>query len=257
MKVEKLEQNKSGMTLLLEDVDVSYANALRRAAIADVPTLAIEEVEFLENTSSFYDEIIAHRLGLIPIKTDLKVFNYREQCSCRGKGCPSCTLKLTLSQEGPGRVYSDDLEPEDPKLAPVKGIPILKLGKGQKISLQAEAVLGNGKRHAKWQPAVAAYKYYPEIKITDECIVCEECINTCPRDTLKLSKGKVTVVDEKNCILCNSCVDVCEYNAIKVRGNDRKFIFRIESTGALRPEEIFKKSCEIIETKAKELHKLL
>lgn len=257
MRIKKLSQNDNELTLLLDDIDVSYANALRRAAIAEVPTLAIQEVEFYENTSSFYDEIIAHRLGLVPIKTDLKVFNYPEACSCRGKGCASCTLKLTLTKEGPGMVYSDDLKPEDPKMTPIKGIPLLKLGKGQKISLRAEAVLGKGKKHAKWQPAVAAYKYYPEIKVTKECILCEECVDACPRDVLRIAKGKVKVVDEKKCILCKSCVDVCEYNAIEVRGNPRKFIFKIESTGALSPEEIFKKSCEIIEAKAMELQKLL
>jgi DNA-directed RNA polymerase subunit D len=257
MRVKKLSHKNGEIVLLLEGLDVSYANALRRTAIAEVPTLAIEEVEFHGNTSSFYDEIIAHRLGLIPIKTDLKLFNYPESCACGGKGCPSCTLRLTLSKAGPGMVYSDDLKPEVPGMEPVKGIPILKLGKGQKISLQAVAVLGNGRRHAKWQPAIAGYKYYPEIEVSKDCILCEECVNVCPRNVLKVEKGKISVVDEKKCILCRACVDACEYGAIEVRGNPKKFIFRLETTGALPPEEIFNKACEIMESKARELHSLL
>ena len=257
MKVEKLSHKNGEIVLLLDGIDVGVANALRRTAIAEVPALAIEEVEFHENTSSFYDEIIAHRLGLVPIKTDLKVFNYPESCSCGGKGCPSCTLKLTLSKEGPGIVYSEDLKSEVPGMEPVKGVPILKLGRGQRITLQATAVLGNGKRHAKWQPAIAGYKYYPEIKITEDCILCEECVKVCPRDVLKVKKGGIDVVDEKECILCRACVDACEYGAIEVKGNPNKFIFRLETTGALPPEDIFNKACEIIENKAKELHGLL
>lgn len=257
MKVKKLSHKNGEIVLLLEDIDIGIANAIRRAAISEVPSLAIEYVEFHENTSSFYDEIIAHRLGLVPIKTDLKLFNYPESCPCGGKGCPSCTLRLTLSKEGPGMVYSDDLKPEVPGMETVKGIPILKLGKGQKITLQAIAVLGNSKRHAKWQPAIAGYKYYPEIKITDECVLCEECVKVCPRGVLKVKNDGIEVVDERECILCKACVDACEYGAIEVNGNPRKFIFRLETTGALPPEEIFNKACEVIETKAKELYDLL
>ncbi len=257
MKIKRLAKDDNSIAFILEDVDVSYANALRRAILVEVPTLAIEEVAFKENSSSFYDEIIAHRLGLVPIKTDLEILNFRDDCVCKSKGCPSCTLALTLSKEGPGIVYSEDLKSEDPKLKPKGGIPILKLGRGQKISLEATAVLGNGKAHAKWQPGVASYKYYPRIKITKECVVCEECTNNCPRDVLKLSKGKVMVKDDKECILCNACTDVCEYDAIKVRGNPTKFIFRVESSGALTPKEMLNTSCDILTAKTREMTGLL
>jgi DNA-directed RNA polymerase subunit D len=260
MKIEVLEEGDNFLQFILEGVDVSIANALRRTMISEVPTLAIEDVAIVENTSPLYDEIIAHRLGLIPIKTDLKLLNFRDKCTCKGKGCPSCTLKLHLKVKGKGdtiTVYSQDLVSEDPKLKPIEGIPIIKLGKDQKLTLEAEAILGKGKEHAKWQPAVVGYKYYPEIKISGKCDDCRECVDVCPINILKQNKGTIKVTDEKKCILCNSCVEVCEKGIISVKGNDKKFIFKIESTGALHPREIVEKACEILEEKTKELKTLL
>ncbi len=257
MKVEVLSKKEDSLVLVLSDADVSFANALRRAMLAEVPTLAIEEVTFIENTSPLYDEIIAHRLGLVPIKTDLKAFNLRSECKCEGKGCSSCTLKLTLSASGPCTVYSHDLVSEDSKLKPIEGIPIVKLGKGQKLTLEAEAILGTGKMHAKWQPAVVGYKYYPEIEISEKCDGCEACAAACPKNILSVVKKKARVSDETICTLCNACVEACDLDAIKVRGNERKLIFTIESSGALKPEEIFNKAGEIVQSKAEQLAELL
>jgi len=257
LKTEIITKDENLLTFILEDIDVSFANAVRRTIVSEVPALAIEDVTIIENTSSVYDEIIAHRLGLIPIKTDLEMFNFREECKCKGEGCSRCTLKLSLSKEGPCMVYSHDLKSEDLKLKPIKGIPIVKLGKGQKLTLEADAILGIGKAHAKWQPAVAAYKYYPIIEISDKCDLCGECIQACPRNILEISKRKLTVTNEKECILCNSCVEACDLGAINVRGNERKFIFKIETTGALKPKEIFDKSCDILTEKTKKLASLL
>lgn len=250
----------NSLTLVLKDIDPSTANAIRRTILADVPTLAIEDVRITENSSSLYDETIAHRLGLIPIKTDVKLFNFRSECKCKGKGCPSCTLTLTLDIECKKEfqtVYSQDIKSSDSKLKPVEGIPLVRLGKGQKITLSAEAVLGTAKEHAKWQPAVAGYKYYPIIKISSKCNNCKECVDACPVNILKSAKGKITVTDKAACTLCNSCAEVCEEDAITVAGDDTKFIFKIESQGAIPPKEIFEIACEILEGKAQELSKLL
>ncbi|MFQ5800535.1 MAG: DNA-directed RNA polymerase subunit D, partial [Candidatus Hydrothermarchaeales archaeon] len=151
MDVEIISRDGQSLSFVLGDVDVSVANALRRTMISSVPTLAIEGVHFYDNTSSLYDEIIAHRLGLIPIKTDLGLFNFRDACKCKD-GCPSCSLALSLKVEGPGAVYSHNLKSQDKKIKPIKDILLVKLGKNQRLEFEADAILGTAKEHAKWQP---------------------------------------------------------------------------------------------------------
>lgn len=257
MKVSVREKKGNSLTLIIDDSDPGFVNSLRRAIIAEVPSLAIEYVNMVENSSPVFDEIISHRLGLIPVPTDLSLYNFREECKCKGKGCPSCTLRFTLEKQGPGIVYSQDLKSEDSKIKVPKSIPISKLGKNQNIVLEAEAVLGRGRDHAKWQPAIAAYKYYPDIEIGPECSKCGECAEVCPTHVYSVEKGKLKIVDLEACILCNACVEACEAGDLKVRGREDKFVFKIESAGALEPKEIFNAACDILMNKAKELEALL
>jgi len=258
LDVRILEEEGRSVKLLLEKANPSYANALRRAMLSEVPTLAIEEVIIYENTSSLYDEILAHRLGLVPIRTDLKRFNFREECVCKGKGCANCTLTLTLEEEGPKVVYSHDLKSPDPELTPVEGIPLVKLGRGQRLRLEAEAVLGRGKEHAKWQPGVVGYKYYPVVEVDAErCTACGECVDACPRELLVLENGSVEVRDIESCSLCRACAQACEEEALSVRGDDTRFIFTIESNGSLPAKEIFREACREISKKAERMVSLL
>ncbi len=257
MKVKVKEKKGNSITLILDGSDPSFANTLRRAIITDVPSLAIEDVRILENTSPIYDEILAHRLGLIPIPTDLTLYNTRNECKCKGKGCPNCTVTFSVEKKGPGMVLSQDLKADDSKLKLPKGIPILKLGKNQNIALEAEAVLGTGKDHAKWQPALAAYRYYPTVEIGPECSNCKKCVDICPTNVFAMPKGKMKVVNLEACILCNACVEVCEGGDLKVNGQDDKFIFKVEGTGAIDPKTVFNTACDIIAGKSKELKALL
>jgi DNA-directed RNA polymerase subunit D len=82
-----LENDKKNgtVTFLLKKTTPAFANALRRVIIDYVPTMAIEDIEFSKNSSILYDEIIAHRLGLTPIKTDLKSYNLISDCKCKGE----------------------------------------------------------------------------------------------------------------------------------------------------------------------------
>lgn len=67
-------ERPSDMELVLEfnHVDVSFVNALRRILLAEIPTVAIETVYIMDNTSIIHDEVLAHRLGLIPIHVDAR-----------------------------------------------------------------------------------------------------------------------------------------------------------------------------------------
>ncbi|MFQ5815214.1 MAG: DNA-directed RNA polymerase subunit D [Candidatus Hydrothermarchaeaceae archaeon] len=257
MKVKMKAKKGNTLKLVLEDSNPSFVNTLRRAIMTEVPTLAIEDVRIIENTSPIYDEIIAHRLGLIPIPTDLGLYNIRHECKCKGKGCPSCTVGFALEKEGPAMVYSQDLKSDGAKIKLPRGIPLLKLGKNQNIVLEAVAILGRGKEHAKWQPAIASYKYYPMIKIGPECAKCKKCAEICPTHVYSIKRGKLKVVDLEGCILCNACVEACEAGDLKVSGRDDKFIFKIEGTGAIDPKKVFNTACDIISGKAKELEALL
>ncbi|MHA1604883.1 MAG: DNA-directed RNA polymerase subunit D [Candidatus Freyarchaeota archaeon] len=263
MNIRILSRDQNILKFMLEDVDVAFANALRRIILAEVPTMAIEEVIIIENTSPLFDEILAHRLGLIPLKTDLEHYILPEECSCEGAGCSQCQLTFTLEREAEEdgvTVYSGELKSQDPLVVPVSDkIPIVRLARGQRIVLEAYACLGKGKDHAKYQPVSScAYKYKPIVQLeVDKCEACGDCVEICPKGVLDLKNKSIMIKDVFNCSLCKSCEEECEFDAIHVDFDDSSFIFTIESTGALPPEEIVKKAVEIFEGKVKELKALL
>jgi DNA-directed RNA polymerase subunit D len=160
-KVKVLAETPNSVTLQLEGVDRSYANAVRRFCIAEVPSMAIDDVVILENSSVLYDEILAHRLGMVPIKTDLERYVLPEKCDCGSPlGCHKCRVLFVLDAKGKEKVstiYSGDLVSEDREIRPVsETIPVVKLATGQSVKLEAYARLGRGKEHAKWQPCTVA-----------------------------------------------------------------------------------------------------
>jgi DNA-directed RNA polymerase subunit D len=145
----------------MRGIDRAYANAIRRLAISQVPTMAIDDVVILENSSVMFDELVAHRLGLIPLKTDLSRYNLPEDCDCKSAlGCQKCRVLLVLDAEASDKVRpvnSGDLVSEDSETKPISDlIPIVKLAPGQKIKLEAYARLGKGSEHAKWQATSAS-----------------------------------------------------------------------------------------------------
>ena len=155
--IKILESSDSHVKLLLKGIDRVYANALRRFAISEVPCMAIDEIVIHDNSSVLYDEILAHRLGLIPLTTDLEGYILPQDCDCKTSlGCSKCRVLLVLDAVATDEVktiYSGDLVSEDTRVKPyVDNIPIIKLAPSQKIKLEAYAKLGKGRHHAKWQP---------------------------------------------------------------------------------------------------------
>lgn len=266
MKIEILEKNDINLRIVVRDADVPLMNALRRLALAEVPCMAIEEVVMIENSSILQDEIIAHRLGLTPLKTDLDGYNLPEECECKSEfGCPQCRVTLTLDAEakdGTRTVYSGEIVSENPEIVPVSDkIPIIKLAKNQKLKLEAYARLGRGKNHAKWQSvSMCAYKYYPKIDTpTVKCDGCSKCVDICPKKVLAIKDEKVDVRDLLSCNLCMDCVDACPQtpSPLTVEWEKNAFIMNIESTGSLSPERIIQEATKILDMQLKEFEKQL
>jgi DNA-directed RNA polymerase subunit D len=266
VKIEILEKTDTNLRIIVREADVPLMNALRRIALAEVPCMAIEEVVMIENSSILQDEIIAHRLGLTPLKTDLDSYNLPEECECQSEfGCAQCRVTLTLdaeAKEGTRTVYSGEIISENPEIIPVSDkIPIIKLAKNQKLKLEAYARLGRGKKHAKWQPvSMCAYKYFPKITVpTEKCKECEKCVDICPKKVLSIKEEKVDVRDLLACNLCMDCVEACPQkpSPLKIEWEKNAFIMNIESTGALPPERILKEATKTLGKQLNELEQQL
>jgi DNA-directed RNA polymerase subunit D len=159
--VELVEKSDDRIVVRFNYVPRQYVNSLRRLAISEVPTLAIDDVVILENSSVMHDEAVAHRLGLIPLRTDPGRFVMPHECDCKSTlGCSKCRVLLVLDAEASEKtlvVTSGELVSEDEMVKPVsKDIPIIVLAPNQKLKFEAYARLGIGKDHAKWQPTGAA-----------------------------------------------------------------------------------------------------
>jgi len=249
MEIRVLEKTEDKVSFILKNSTPAFANMIRRNIIENTPTMAIEDVEFRKNSSILYDEIIAHRLGLIPLKTDLELYYLPEKCKCGGKGCNRCTLKMTLKAKGPATVYASDIKSNDPKIKPVyPKTPIVKLLKGQDIELEATAMLGKGKDHIKWSPALVYYKYKPVVEIIKEPANQEEIVKSCPLHVYEIKNNKLIVNKDSllKCHLCGACVDASN-NTIKVIGKEDEFVFYVESWGQLSCEDIIKTSLDIFQ----------
>jgi DNA-directed RNA polymerase subunit D len=254
MEIEIKNRDDNQLTLVIDGADVSLVNALRRISMVEVPTMAIESVEILKNDARIFDEALAHRLGLVPINTDLEAVVLPSDCDCEGH-CSRCSVSLVLKGKGPKTMYSGDLKSEDPNTKPVLDtIPLVKLKEGEEVELEAIAQLGVGGDHAKWQPTTCcAYKYYPQITINaDKCEACLKCVEECPRSVLEFDEkaNKIKVVDLENCSLCRTCMKDCQSDAITVDANEDKFIFRIETDGSLSPVDVLTRACDILSGKA-------
>jgi len=268
MEIKIIEMTDTKGRFVISDASPEIANSLRRVLIAEVPKMAIETVEFhlgqiqgsaedeneeYESVSPLFDEIVAHRLGLVPVPTDPQLHGFKKDCPCKGEGCPNCTIMYRLDKKGPCDVFSGDLEPLGDAKLRVKDelIPIVRLGPRQAILAYAFAELGIGKTHAKFQVTNGVgYKYAPSVKIdASKCDDGATCIGVCPRKVFGKNGNKVVVIDEDDCMLCRACEKVCKTKAVTVEGDKTKFVFTFETDGSLTAAQTLESALRILEAK--------
>eukprot|EP01135_Chromosphaera_perkinsii_P010822 Nk52_evm17s2241 gene=Nk52_evmTU17s2241 len=189
-RMEITSMDPECMEIDIVGIDASLANALRRILIAEVPTVAIEDVYLLNNTSIIQDEVLCHRLGLVPLHIDPYKFEFKEK-EGEATDLNTVVFKLDVScvknpnvPEGSskgddkyinGKILSSQLtwEPhgaqevlfgEDPIRPQYDDILLAKLRPGQEISCEMHCRKGVGRDHIKWSPVgTASYRLLPEI----------------------------------------------------------------------------------------------
>ena len=252
LKILELSERKARFEVL--DTTPAIANALRRTLINDIPKLAIHEVEFhhgqirdtegnvFDSAAPLFDEMISHRLGLIPLKSDLSM-NFRDECSCGGEGCPLCTVMYSLFKVGdantgePVTVYSGDLTALGDKTLGVVDplIPIVKLKSNQGLLIYAKAVMGTAKEHAKWQVTHGvAYKYHREYEIPAKEPVAAKIKKECPQCVIKSGKDKLIVTDD---IPCKPLREYMARYDVPNKVDESRIIIDFETDGSLTAQE--------------------
>ncbi|KAK3715062.1 hypothetical protein QZH41_012126, partial [Actinostola sp. cb2023] len=217
-KIDVIQMSSNDMEFDMIGVDASIANAFRRILLAEVPTMAIEKVFIYNNTSIIQDEVLAHRLGLIPICADAREFVFRKEGEDEVKDDTTLVfdlkVKCTKNKNAPkdatdpdelyinSKVTTEHLKwiptPQQAKMyrpqdiRPVQNdILIAKLRPGQELEIRMHAVKGIGQDHAKFSPvATASYRLLPEILITKPCEeeLAEKLANCFSKGVIKIKK---------------------------------------------------------------------
>jgi len=217
IKIKKSNE-KEGKLIFSIDMSTSLANAIRRSAL-EIPIMAIDEVEIVKNDSALYDEIIAHRLGLVPIKTE--------------KG--EKEIKFKLKEVGPKMVYSTDIKPS---VETGHELPIVLLDNEQELELVAEARLGKGIEHIKYSPGLIYFKHDVDEELLDFITIDEE--------------GKVSFDEEE---LKHKRLSEDKINKIKKLKTIEDLEVNIESWGQIKPKDIFLRAIDALSDNLEELNK--
>ncbi len=250
MSLTILEQEERYIRFKITGITPSQANALRRTLVSDIPKLAIDKVTFhhgqirdeqgneYDSSLPLFDEIVAHRLSLIPVKSDLKM-NFRDECTCGGKGCSLCTATFSINKLGPATLSSGDLislsgtvsKPADPD------IPIVKLGPKQGVLVSAEAILGTAAQHAKWQATSGvSYKYSRTFTLLKKSSVDFGKIKAaCPQNVVSENATSIVFSDDNR---CSAITPLFENSEVKIEEDPTSFIFQFETDGSLSAVEV-------------------
>jgi DNA-directed RNA polymerase subunit D len=245
MDIKKVYEKDEIAKYLVKGTNHTFMNTIRRAIMTNVPCLAIDTVHIYDNDSVVFDEMLANRLGLLPIKTDVKTYKKND------------TVKLVLEKTGPCVVTSRDIKCTDPKIEIVdKKIIITKLGKDQNLKLEMTAVMETGEIHARYQPAIVSYNEVLEIN-NDKSYDTKAILAEAPKGSVEVKAGKLFFVDQYNTAHQNQPLDILKKHGVKLEYSKTDFILTIESTGQLTPKETLETAIAQLEEKLTELEKHL
>ncbi|KAI8901245.1 DNA-directed RNA polymerase [Globomyces pollinis-pini] len=279
---------KDTMQFDLIGVDASIANAFRRILISEIPTMAIETIYYDNNSSILGDEILAQRLGLIPIDVDPREFVYRNgdgqtatdidtivfalQAKCTFNPAASITEVDPKAMYCNSSVFSSSLvwvpqgeQAERFAKKPIKplydDILIAKLRPGQEIDAVIHCIKGIGKEHAKWSPVgTASYRLLPDIQILKPITGADahkfaKCFPPGTIEVEKQGKEEVAVVaNPRKDTASRECLRYKEFqDKVRLTRVRDHFIFSIESTCALSPNVLFEEAIDVLINKCKHL----
>ncbi|KAJ3411574.1 45 kDa subunit of RNA polymerase II [Chytridiales sp. JEL 0842] len=250
--VKNINPEEKTISFVLSNTDLSVANALRRIMIAEVPTMAIDLVEIENNTSVLVDEMISHRLGLIPLVSNaMSGIIYTRDCTCQ-QYCSMCSVELLLNvrceSDRNRDVTSRDLISAHESIRPYHaddndpGVLICKLRKGQEVKIRCIAKKGTMKEHAKWSPVAAvAFEYDPHNKLKHT--------NYWVENDVKLEWPVGPNGEEEPEPKPDEPFD---FNA-----KPEKFYFTVEGTGVMDPKEIVISGLKMLQAKLSLMQLLL
>jgi DNA-directed RNA polymerase subunit D len=237
----KIIKNTNEEICFAAEMSESLANAIRRSVL-EIPVLAIDEVEFVKNDSVLYDEVLALRLGLLPLKMD-KDMKMPDQCTCKGKGCSKCTIQLKLGAKEPGFVYSKELKGS---AKPVySDVPLVYLNEGQELELVAFARLGKGTEHTKYSPGLAYYRNVAELEGNKKD---SKIIERYPKGILEFKDGEIKLIDKYK----TDFYDTDKNLDFRIAPG-KELVFCIESWGQMPAKEILFEAVKALKENLKEL----
>ena len=165
MEIKNKKETKDTLEFKIINENEVFANTLRRTIISNVPVFAVDEIAIIKNDSPMYDETIAHRIAMIPFTYSDK-YTRKDECTCN-QGCDKCSVTLTLNKRGKASVYSGDFKSSDNKVTPLlPDILITKLGENLEFNIEAKAIIGTLKEHAKFQNSITSISYSKPNEIT-------------------------------------------------------------------------------------------
>ena len=232
MKIIKKKTDKLIFSAELED---SLANAIRRH-VNQIQIVAVDEVEISKNDSALYDETLAHRIGLIPLKAKKQ------------------TGKMKLESKKEGIIYSGELK-GDAEVVYDK-IPITLLDKGQELEIKATLKSGRGSEHAKFSPGLMFFRNNAELKMDKK--FKEKIKKICPNANIKESGNQIIILDDGEEEILDVCTGIAERAGEKpeIKENS-ELIIKLESFGQISPEAIFEKSIDELRKDLNEVSKKL